>query len=542
MEELLLRATQPRTDIQVGSGDWLRQHDAIERLNIQAHQSAQCRSDEYTVDALVTHGRLSHLVHELLVAEAWGHGALPLLGEHLAKHVDSILWQPLLAQEALLCNFLEVALYQQHACAALSEDALMELGDYCQRKLIALNSAQRESKQGMLHQEVLRELQDRQQESQFYAAMSTLTILRYLTDHMESLPLGIMSRIVTVNDSLLVLVFEDGAWVQSKDSLKLDKHPAQVWLAILNILTGAESKSRALASSARCSAALRLRPLLTDILMDQLPVLKNLRRVLDELMLGCMGTAQDHFGSCLILEQVPTMREGILRGMDWSALAQAQRESTFGAVAAAEQTELRKRSLLTSLDALCAMEPDVASREDAGKGPSEEFVSVSVWRALQNGVLEPWADFKLSVDASKPAEMITVKGSDGSGKDSVKGSRSRLKELSIEATRPLPATGKVAVVFGQHSTECRLSLPAATTKESSASELAAHGWLTVGNLAADGFALQLKLRRVAKPQVRDKDMGEWLCYHPTGGAITVLCDSQTKKVNTGPRNAQSLNF
>ncbi len=29
---------------------------------------------------------------------------------------------------------------------------------------------------------------------------------RYLTDHMESLPLGIMSRIVTVNDSLLALV------------------------------------------------------------------------------------------------------------------------------------------------------------------------------------------------------------------------------------------------------------------------------------------------------------------------------------------------
>ncbi len=55
--------------LQVGSGEWLRQHDAIERLNIQAHQSAQGRSDEYIVDALVTHDRLSHLVHELLVAE-----------------------------------------------------------------------------------------------------------------------------------------------------------------------------------------------------------------------------------------------------------------------------------------------------------------------------------------------------------------------------------------------------------------------------------------------------------------------------------------
>lgn len=55
--------------MQVGSAQWLRQHDAIERLNIQAHQSAQCRGDEYIVEALVTHDRLSHLVHELLVAE-----------------------------------------------------------------------------------------------------------------------------------------------------------------------------------------------------------------------------------------------------------------------------------------------------------------------------------------------------------------------------------------------------------------------------------------------------------------------------------------
>ncbi len=79
---------------------------------------------------------------------------------------------------------------------------------------------------------------------------------------------------------------------------------AQVWLTILNILTGAESRSKALASAARCSAALRLRPLLTDILMDQLPVLKDLRRVLDELMLGCMGTSGEHLSGCLILEQV----------------------------------------------------------------------------------------------------------------------------------------------------------------------------------------------------------------------------------------------
>ena len=77
------------------------------------------------------------------------HRVLPLLSQHLAQHVDSILWQPLLAQEVLLCNLLEVALYHQHACAALSEDALMELCDYCQRKLVALNSELFVSEQGV---------------------------------------------------------------------------------------------------------------------------------------------------------------------------------------------------------------------------------------------------------------------------------------------------------------------------------------------------------------------------------------------------------
>jgi len=79
----------------------------------------------------------------------------------------------------------------------------------------------------------------------------------------------------------------------------------QVWLAIYNILTGVESRSKALASSTCCRAALRLRPLLTDILMDQLPVLKDLRRVLDELMIGCAGPTREPTGGCLIIEQVP---------------------------------------------------------------------------------------------------------------------------------------------------------------------------------------------------------------------------------------------
>ena len=76
-----------------------------------------------------------------LALQAWACRVLPHLRAHLAQRVDSVLWQPLLAQESLLCNMLEVALYHGHACGALSEDAALELCDYCGRKLAALLSA-----------------------------------------------------------------------------------------------------------------------------------------------------------------------------------------------------------------------------------------------------------------------------------------------------------------------------------------------------------------------------------------------------------------
>jgi hypothetical protein len=59
--------------------------------------------------------------------------------------------------------------------------------------------------------------------------------------------------------------------------------------------------------------------------------------------------------------------------------------------------------------------------------PDVRTVSVSVWRTLHNGVLEPWDNFGLTVDESRPAERIDVKASDGSQAGSIKGIRSRLK-------------------------------------------------------------------------------------------------------------------
>lgn len=55
--------------LQVGSPEWLDQQDKLDKINLQAHQSAQSHSDEYVVEAMVSSANVSLLLHQLLVIE-----------------------------------------------------------------------------------------------------------------------------------------------------------------------------------------------------------------------------------------------------------------------------------------------------------------------------------------------------------------------------------------------------------------------------------------------------------------------------------------
>ena len=120
-----------------------------------------------------------------------------------------------------------------------------------------------------------------------------------------------------------------------------------------------------------------------------------------------------------------------------------------------------------------------------------------------------------------------------------------LQGMDADASRPLPSQGKIVAKHAGMATCCAVSwlppgaehfeqlsrpagkvaealleLPAAATRDEAAG-LAPVIWLTVGLLAMDGFALQLKLKKAAKPKERDAVSGTWYCYHAVGGALTI---------------------
>ena len=90
------------------------------------------------MDAFVTNDKVTPLVSDLLTAEAWKAKVLPLILSDVAK-LSSIKSYLCLYHEASVCNLLEVMLFHRTACEG-SEDALVELIDYCYRKFIDMTA------------------------------------------------------------------------------------------------------------------------------------------------------------------------------------------------------------------------------------------------------------------------------------------------------------------------------------------------------------------------------------------------------------------
>lgn len=76
------------------------------------------------------------LVHDLLSAETWKAKIFPLIKKDVAQ-LSTIKSYMCMYHEASIVNLMEVMLYHRTACEN-SEDALVELIDYCYRKFLNL--------------------------------------------------------------------------------------------------------------------------------------------------------------------------------------------------------------------------------------------------------------------------------------------------------------------------------------------------------------------------------------------------------------------
>ncbi len=368
----------------VGSRAWMAQHEVLQQLNIQAHHDALSGHDEFVKEAFLTHEQVPTLVHDLLVIEAWKTQVFPLLAPKLPEAASLKVYM-VLFHESLVCNLLELLAFHEEVLKSAG-DAVIELIDYCYRHAVQLAAGEfdyekAEKKEGgaaaaaktaaaQASEPVAAALQRQCRDMAFPIATSAVALLRFVTEHLAALPVAAMARLLDSHDVLMTLIpllqrdvwtrrrgavtekFIDGKWVAVSDGdlASLTKLEGQLWLTVYNLMLDEGCRRKYEWHTARREQAAGLKRHFSPALVDQLPMLAQLQRMVEEMAL-MPPPERDTRAALAIIEQVPEMRDAIVGAIsDVGALAERQLREHFAVTEAERRAEAARMAATFSGD------------------------------------------------------------------------------------------------------------------------------------------------------------------------------------------------
>ncbi|XP_059572150.1 zinc finger MYND domain-containing protein 10 isoform X2 [Alligator mississippiensis] len=344
--EALVQALRSLPLRDTGGPGWLRQHEQVERLNMQAVLSASAGRDQLLAELLSSRAKLHH--------------------------------------EASIINLLETVFFHKEICES-AEETILDLIDYSHRKLtlLAARSANGEipdqeklQPEDLANVSSMQELQKQTEIMEFEISLRALSVLRFITDQVESLPLSALTRMLNTHNLPCLFVelvehcpwsrrmagklkkFENGMWyvVPPEDHAKMTKLDGQVWIALYNLLLSPECQRKYNFDSFNKSQLLKLRTFLTDVLIDQLPNLVEMQRFLSHLAV----TEPVPPKKDLILEQVPIIWDRIIKENSgkWHAIAKHQVKHMFSPSEEELKQQARRWAQTYNLDVMEALVPE----------------------------------------------------------------------------------------------------------------------------------------------------------------------------------------
>ncbi|XP_070559668.1 zinc finger MYND domain-containing protein 10-like [Ptychodera flava] len=353
----------------IGNPSWMRQHEYLEKFNMQALLNASNEEDEFVKDFLISAEKIPVLIHELLAIEVWKQKVFSIIMKMDFEPKTTFPLYMALYHEATLINLVETIFFYRESCEA-AEDSVLDLVDYCYRKITALVAKQEAGEVDELVKKAasrvvetggnLQELGQQEKAISFDVGVKAVAVLRYVTDHLSSLPLSVATRLLNTHDVpvLLVQLVEsppwtcmnegklmkniDGKWqeVPMAERLKLTKLEGQVWIAIFNLLMGSECQQKYEFNQFNKDQVLKLRGHMTEVLLDQIPMLVELQRYLEHLSMMEPPSARQN----LVLEQVPEIYDNLVKENEgkWAAIAKHQVKKYFDPPKAALKEQAKR--------------------------------------------------------------------------------------------------------------------------------------------------------------------------------------------------------
>ncbi|EFA06630.2 Zinc finger MYND domain-containing protein 10 homolog-like Protein [Tribolium castaneum] len=329
--EFYIETMVPQDIRHVGNKQWLEWHQRLQKLNQQALIEASQMREEHVKETLITFQKTPVLVHEAVLINIWKHKVLPQMLKLDPNPQNTFMGYTILYHEAVCVALLELVMYHGNCCDSLG-DFSGDLLDYACGTTSQLLAIAKEPSH-----ELLKQLED----LKFDIGIRCLSIIRYMAENLDRLPLSTTSRMYTTCDIPILFAqilttrpwirdgkqYSAGRWMDW-DGEALGQAEAQVWLTLRQLLLDPACREYYTVTEARRAQLAKLMMLLTPVLMDQLAPLVELKQWLSHVTMG----EQVAKGSRpVLLETVLEVKERIVAqaGGKWKKLAKEQLPVVF---------------------------------------------------------------------------------------------------------------------------------------------------------------------------------------------------------------------
>lgn len=335
-----------------GSEKMLKKHNSLERLNMQSIKNALLGGEDFILETFVQQEKIKDLISELYLSWAFKKYIYPKIAKQIIE-INSVKTYIILYHEAVIVNLLENFFFHVTACTT-AEEHIVDIIEYCYEyasKLINVNQKieEKEAKKAISdakkEESELEEMESKIKDLQLNIGLSSISIIRYITDHLNQLPFPVRHHMMDIKDIPMIFValmeykpwirrvykktpqgsslkdereyeeeiYENNKWVKiSTLGNRLPKIEAQIWICLYNLFMNQDNTKKYEITEFRKSNLLRLRKYMNDNLFDQIPPLQQMYRALEEMSL--MSCSSSTTNNPFIVEMIPTLYTNLNQG------------------------------------------------------------------------------------------------------------------------------------------------------------------------------------------------------------------------------------
>lgn len=334
--DIMVRSLKPIPIDKVGTAEWKEQRAALEQLNMCAHSNATLKKDDFIRSYLIEHEKFAIVLHELLTMEVWRQRVFPGVSREISSNPSGVYMY--CYYEAIILNLMECTMYFEESVMAFGDD-LPELIDYLWRQVSGYCA--NGSKIGKIApavdpktaaEDLTKHLESQMFQLEAARAMTSLSCLWFIVERINELPMSVSNNILQKNDLVLGLAevmvqqiwlrrgegkiqkFVQGAFkeVAADDAMRICVPEAHTWFILHKLLCDREARKKYTYTSSKKEIIMRIKRNLHEAIVDQIPVLVDVQRALEELsFLEPPSGTEEKFKSTLIIEQVPRIMSSV---------------------------------------------------------------------------------------------------------------------------------------------------------------------------------------------------------------------------------------